>query len=363
MKIQKTMLLRRLGLMLVLLCSWGLPQLAGAAPLISQVPTGPRDIIGNWATPDYNTTANWANSPPMAKFVDTLPGLGSGKKNNLGQYLSLGKPDTVTYPGSDYYEIDLIEYRERMHSDLPAPGTLLRGYIQVNKGTDTASCGGPAQPPCSAAYNTLFPDPVHYLGPSIIARRDRPVRIKFTNRLPVGAAGDLFIPVDTTVMGAGSGPAYPGALRGQGANCDNTVDGNTCASYTQNRATLHLHGGRTPWISDGTPHQWITPKDENTPYPQGVSVQNVPDMPDPGDGSMTFYYSNQQSARLMFYHDHAFGITRLNVYAGEAAGYVITDQYEQDLVTRGLLPPDQIPLIIQDKTFVDASEIRKYDPL
>ena len=34
---------------------------------------------------------------------------------------------------------------------------------------------------------------------------------------------------------------------------------------------------------------------------------------------MTFYYTNQQSARLLFYHDHAYGITRLNVYAGEAA--------------------------------------------
>ena len=27
----------------------------------------------------------------------------------------------------------------------------------------------------------------------------------------------------------------------------------------------------------------------------------------------------------MFYHDHAWGITRLNVYAGEAAGYLLTD--------------------------------------
>ncbi len=43
------------------------------------------------------------------------------------------------------------------------------------------------------------------------------------------------------------------------------------------------------------------------------------------DGCQTFYYTNQQSARLMFYHDHAWGITRLNVYAGEAAGYLITD--------------------------------------
>ena len=75
--------------------------------------------------------------------------------------------------------------------------------------------------------------------------------------------------------------------------------------YTQNRATLHLHGGVTPWISDGTPHQWITPAGENTAYPKGVSVSNVPDMPDPGPGAETFFYTNQQSARLMFYHDHA----------------------------------------------------------
>ena len=36
------------------------------------------------------------------------------------------------------------------------------------------------------------------------------------------------------------------------------------------------------------------------------------------DGTMTFYYTNKQSARLMWYHDHAYGLTRLNVYAGEA---------------------------------------------
>ena len=48
--------------------------------------------------------------------------------------------------------------------------------------------------------------------------------------------------------------------------------------FKDNRATLHLHGGITPWISDGTPHQWITPAGEATGYPQGVSVGNVPDM-------------------------------------------------------------------------------------
>ena len=56
--------------------------------------------------------------------------------------------------------------------------------------------------------------------------------------------------------------------------------------YAENRATLHLHGGITPWISDGTPHQWITPRartpDPDGGYPKGVSVQNVPDMPAAG---------------------------------------------------------------------------------
>ncbi len=47
---------------------------------------------------------------------------------------------------------------------------------------------------------------------------------------------------------------------------------------------------------------------------------------------MTFFYTNAQSARLQFYHDHAMGITRLNVYAGEAAGYVLTDAVEQDMI-------------------------------
>ena len=360
--------LLRFGLMLVLLCIWSMPQLVGAAAQISQIPTGPKDINGNWAVPDYYTTANWANSPPLAKFVDTLPGLGSGKANNLGQFLSVGKPDITTYPGSDYYEIDLVEYKEQMHSDLPTPGTLLRGYVQVNKGTNISSGTLPSQNKCGADQHVctpadtvsgtgINPDPVRYLGPTIVSERDRPVRIKFTNRLPAGDAGNLFIPVDTSVMGAGTGPARLNGGRGIGTPCDNTVDNNTCDNYTQNRANIHLHGGRTPWISDGTPHQWITPVEEITPFTKGVSFQNVPDMPDPGDGSMTYYYTNQQSARLMFYHDHAFGITRLNVYAGEAAGYLITDQYEQDLINRGLIPADQIPLIIQDKTFVDASPV------
>lgn len=285
----------------------------------------------------------------MRKFVDSLPGLGPVNANNLGQYISVAVPDTTSYPANgdtpaaDYYEIALVEYQEQMHSDLPP--TTLRGYVQL--ATDVVPGAVPLYNPDGSQI--LMPDDTpalavddpHYMGPAIIAEKGKPVRIKFYNLLPTGEAGNLFIPVDTTVMGAGMGPVMD--------------ENDKPVYYTQNRATVHLHGGITPWISDGTPHQWITPANENTPYPQGVSVSPVPDMDDTGDphdGVMTFYYTNQQSARLMFYHDHAFGITRLNVYAGEAAAYLIQDEVEQDLVDRGIIPDDQIALVIQDKTFI-----------
>ncbi len=289
-----------------------------AAPIINP-------ITGSMV-PDYFGVANWAYSPPLQKFMDALP------------TLTFATPDPAAYLGSDYYEIELGEYSVKMHSSLPA--TKLRGYRQINMGGT----------------------PFSYLGPVIVAQKDRPVRIKFVNNLPTGVGGNLFVPVDTTVMGAGMGP--------DGMNM-----------YTQNRATVHLHGNNTIWISDGTPHQWITPANETTPYPEGVSVRPVPDMNGapandtgiPTDGIMTLYYTNAQSARLMFYHDHAYGITRLNVYAGEAAGYLITDAVESDLingtnvtgVNPGLLkvlPDVGIPLVIQDKTFVDPATIGATDP-
>jgi len=304
----------------------------------------------------------------LRKFVDGLPGLGSGGANNLGQYIPVGVPDTTSFPGSDYYEIALVQYTEQLHSDLPA--TLLRGYVQLSTAVVpgghlplTTPGGGPITLPGGAQAFAV--DKPSYLGPFIQATKDKPVRILFRNLLPTGEAGNLFLPVDTTVMGAGPGPNMDMAMphNDQMPMCADSPKPSTC--FSENRATLHLHGGITPWISDGTPHQWITPAGESTDYPKGVSVSNVPDMPDPGPGAQTFFYTNQQSARLMFYHDHAWGITRLNVYAGEAAGYSITDPVEQALITDGLLPgaADTLPLIVQDKTFVpDTAQLAVTDP-
>jgi len=313
----------------------------------------------------------------IRKFVDGMAGLGPTGVTTLGQYISVAVPDQTTYSiangfgaDADYYEIAVVEFQEQMHSDLPA--TTHRGYVQLETNVVTGAHvaltnpdGSPIlMPDGSQAYAVDNP---HYLGATIVASKDRPVRIKFYNLLPTGTydpatgqrGGDLFIPVDSTVMGSGAGQdmdMMTNFADPQNPACSGVPKPYEC--YTENRATLHLHGGISPWISDGTPHQWITPANENTPYPQGVSVRSVPDMDGcdlETDGCMTFYYTNQQSARLMFYHDHAWGITRLNVYAGEAAGYLLTDATEQALMATGAPLADVglgIPLVIQDKTFV-----------
>ncbi|MDD5370605.1 MAG: multicopper oxidase domain-containing protein [Anaerolineaceae bacterium] len=458
------------------------------------------------SAPDYFGIANWANSPlptvdpttgaitgGMKKFLDTLPGIcgvltanGSGT-NSLGQCLPIAVPDRTTFLNSDYYEIGLVEYVEQMHPDLPAVvqgngtnavpatgGTKLRGYVQIVPSTtagavplDTAH--GLTKNIVDALGNPVYGATIpHYLGPMIIAHgcdlgsanprpncTPIPVRVKFTNYLPTGPAGNLFIPMDSSYMGAGMGPGgsigsvsvsaggagYTSAptvvfnntgTGGTGAaataNINNgsvvsitvtnggsgyttapvvsftgggattpaaataVLDGQPGEMYTQNRATLHLHGGDSPWISDGTPHQWTTPRGELTSYSKGDSVAYVPDMwfdangalvtscagqttcsvagatNDPGLGSLSFYWTNQESGRLLFYHDHAYGITRLNVYAGEAAGYLIVDPDEEAALLAATLPgtisdsanlanpvndlAHLIPLVLQDKTFV-----------
>ncbi len=313
------------------------------------------------------SSASSNSGTPLQKFIHRLPGLGapgctasSGtgtcNENELNQYIPIADADVTTYPGSDYYEIAVKDYTEKLHPDLPK-ATLMRAYVQLNSGNDP-TWGG-----------TISPAAEHYLGPLILAQMNRPVRIKFVNQLGVNGAGDLFIPVDKTYMGAGMGPKHA-----DGTPCDPAMD-TTCAMFTENRAVIHLHGGATPWISDGTPRQWIAPAGDNTPFKRGVNQVNVPDMPDPQglvDGVATLYYTNQQSNRLMFYHDHVYGTTRLDVYAGEAAGYLLTDPVETDLIdgtnlstfnTANLqvLPNNGggvykwgVPLVIQDKTFVPA---------
>ena len=292
----------------------GALQIVGLAIGLANLKALPPSLTGDPKV-DFSKP-NYAYSPLLEKFKDSLPTWTS--TNNLGQTIPVAQADTTSFPGSDYYEIALVQYREQMHSDLPP--TLLRGYVQEVNGV-------PVTTP-------------HQMGPWINAQSGRPVRVKFTNRLPIGAQGDLFLPVDTTIMGAGQ-----------------AADG---SMFTQNRGSIHLHGGLPAWTSDGTPHQWVAPAGENTTNKKGVNAVGASDMDVPADGSMTFFWPNGHSGRMLWYHDHTYGLTRLNVYAGEVAGYLVQDPDERAL-TAGM---PEIPLVIQDKTFVpDQATLDAKDPL
>ena len=145
---------------------------------------------------------------------------------------------------------------------------------------------------------------VSYLGPTIVAHRGFPVTVNWSNNLP----NTHPLPIDTTIGWADpSGPGVP--------------------------AVVHQHGGFTQPQFDGHPHQWFTRLGETGPY--WLSNQ--------------FTYGNEQRAATLWYHDHAYGIDRLNVYMGLAAFYLLRDDDEDALdLPRGNF---EIGLAIQDRIF------------
>jgi len=252
----------------------------------------------------------FAQSPTnIRKFVTTLPGLGPSGANNIGQYIPLATKTTKTFAGipTDIYNLAVSQFGEKMHPDLPR-STHFWGYYDLATGDQK------------------------YLAGVIVAKRGTPVLLNVTNQLPNKA----LIPIDPTMM---AGP-----------------NGLMVGDLPLNRIVTHLHGGLTPWFSDGTPFQWFDPCGL-----QGASFMSVPGTRPPR-GSANYYYPMEQSARLVWYHDHAIGITRTNAYSGIASAFIITDDFESSLVSSGLLPDlVGIPLIIQDKTFV-AQNILDQDP-
>ncbi len=257
----------------------------------------------------WNTRRAYAfsQSPIITKFNTPLPGLGP-----LGIPLATKTTANIGGVTVDAYNLGVHDFAQQIPG-LPNP-THFWGYYDIASGLGSQ----------------------RYLGGVIVATRGTPVLLTVTNQLP----NTQLIPIDDTIM-AGPGGQMVGDL-------------------PYNRIAVHLHGGFTPWISDGTPFQWITPGGGG--YQAGPSFTNVPGVFAP-QGTATYYYPMDQSARLVWYHDHAIGITRTNAYSGIASGLVITDAFEQALVgpggiLQGLFPG--IPLIVQDKTFFDPANDASY---
>ena len=119
-------------------------------------------------------------------------------------------------------------------------------------------------------------------------------------------------------------------------------------------AVIHLHGGEVPPELDGGPDAWVTSDGLKT----GHSYYTFPGAPANG---ATYNYANTQEASPIWFHDHALGITRLNVYAGLAGGYLISDLAmtlptglsAYGLSRGGVVGASEltVPLVIQDRMF------------
>jgi spore coat protein A, manganese oxidase len=143
-------------------------------------------------------------------------------------------------------------------------------------------------------------------GMVVVVRSGTPVHASFTNKLPERYPN--WIPVDKRVT----------------VKPDRLV-----------RVMTHLHGGFVTGDSDGNPAVRIDG------FHHG-QTQHV-------------YYTNQRPqthATLSWFHDHGFGTTRLNVFAGLAAAYIIRDQHDTGTEPNPIGIPGgryEIPLVIQDR--------------
>jgi spore coat protein A len=166
--------------------------------------------------------------------------------------------------------------------------------------------------------------PVTFPGPTFVAYRDVPVDIKWKNKLPrsytypFGPNAHLLAVDPTLHMATPKKSGIP--------------------------AVVHLHGGHTESGSDGLPEAWFT---------QGYKERG------PHFVKKQYHYDNDQEAATLWYHDHALGITRLNVYAGLAGFYLLRDDNETMLTNSGVLPgsPYEIEIVVQDRMFTANGQL------
>ncbi len=286
----------------------GLPFLGLAAALLA---SGQSLVAQGVVAPPVPT---WQSSPTLTKFMTELrmPGQIPVAVSDGTRTFKSGFFPTI----ATHYTIDINQFTDQLHPSLPP--TTLWGY------NPTRALG--------VAVGASVPQ--KHLGGIIVAFRGIPTQITFRNKLP----NSHILPVDTSIQG--SDP-----------------------SVQQNRTATHLHGGQVPWTSDGGPFSFWDDQGHKGPSflnnavlrPLETAAGTVP------KNEAEYYYPNNQSARMMWYHDHAMGITRLNAYAGVASAYFIRDLFEGLMVVTSGLPKfvenggRELPLIFQDKIFQNGN--------
>ncbi len=166
-----------------------------------------------------------------------------------------------------------------------------------------------------------------------------PVQVKWVNNLVDnnGTPLSYIVPVDPTIHWAN-----PNNLP---MDMKNTAPNNPLGNAeAQSPPTIvtHLHGGEVPSTSDGHPEAWWTADGKH-----GSAYST--EVPTEANAAVNVY-PNMQQPTTLWYHDHALGLTRLNVLSGLAGFYLIRNTNDP---TAQLLPSGEyeVPLAIQDRSF------------
>jgi spore coat protein A len=170
-----------------------------------------------------------------------------------------------------------------------------------------------------------------FLGPTVVVDKGNIVKVRWANKIKTADYTPAKLPYEVVKIDPALVADIPQNVPGKEGALADTVD--TLRSKARNliaALVTHLHGGRTQSDSDG--------------WPDNTVIANQ---------SADYIYHNDQAATMLWYHDHANHVTRLNVFAGLAGAWLIRDEEEANLNL-----PDrdfEMPLVLQDRN-LDVEE-------
>lgn len=214
-------------------------------------------------------------------------------------------------------QVGMVEFQQKVlpdsfYTSLAAPfanGTYLWGYA-------VAQSGASARP--------------QYPGVTVEAHRGTPITVRYVNDLPGAPVLRRYLTIDQTLHWA-----------------DPLKQGMRTDPFTGPVPTVvHLHGGENQSTSDGVPEGWFTSN--------GLRGKGYFTAAPTSANAAVYSYPNNQQATTLWFHDHALGITRINVYSGLTAFYLVRDQFDTGRADNPLRLPagdQEIELMIQDRQF------------
>ncbi|MFZ5997062.1 MAG: multicopper oxidase family protein [Nitrospirota bacterium] len=269
-----------------------------------------------------------------AAFAAPLPG-GTLDPLTIPKYVTpLVIPPVMNSAGPNNYDIAVRQFYQQI-----LPGGIwntLNGRADAFPATLVWSYGPAADPVPAVA-----PDPVsqfNYPAYTIETVSMMPVNVRWRNELvaidpatgypyPEGSPSRTFLPhllpVDQTLHWAN--PPATGCMDGMDMNRTDCRTANPAPYMGPVPIVTHVHGAHVDSHSDGYPEAWWLPVASNIAgyTPKGSLFDDVSGTNSGNLGFADYYYRNDQPATTLWYHDHALGMTRSNVYAGPAGFWLV----------------------------------------